>query len=70
MARPTCICNLQSGSVPLRPSSRFELRDVGQRRSPAGALPDSVDQFPDPRQMMIVVFGDKIQMVYQSHRRL
>jgi hypothetical protein len=34
------------------------------------ALLDGVDQFPYSRKMMIVVFGDKIQMVYQSHRRL
>ena len=29
-----------------------------------------VDQFPDLREMMIVVLGYKIQMVYQPHRRL
>lgn len=31
---------------------------------------DGVDQLPDSRKMMIVVFGDEIQMVDESHRRL
>src|SRR5580700_7846105 len=28
------------------------------------------DEFPYSREMMIVVFGDKVQMVHQPHRRL
>ena len=29
-----------------------------------------MDEFPDVRQVMIVVFGDKIQVVHQPHRLL
>ena len=39
-------------------------------KMPARDLTDSVEQFPDPGEMMIVVFGDKIQMVHEPHRRL
>jgi hypothetical protein len=35
---------------------------------PRSTLGDGVEQFPDSGKMMIVVFGDKIQMVYQPHR--
>jgi hypothetical protein len=34
------------------------------------SLPENLDQFPNSREMMIVMFGDKIQMVYESHRHL
>ena len=48
--------------------------DLDVSRAPLGqapgTLPDGVDQFPYSREMMIVVFGDKIQMVYEPHRRL
>jgi len=33
-------------------------------------LPDSLKQFPDYCKMMVVVFGDEIQMVHKSHRLL
>jgi hypothetical protein len=33
-------------------------------------LPGGVDEFPYSREMMIVMFGDKIQMVHEPHRRL
>jgi len=33
-------------------------------------LLSGVDEFPYPCEMMIVVFGDKIQMVHEPHRRL
>jgi hypothetical protein len=36
----------------------------------ASTLAVGLDQFPYSREMMIVVLGDKIQMVYESHRRL
>jgi hypothetical protein len=39
-------------------------------RTDCSRLPGGVDKFPYSREMMIVVFGDKIQVVYESHRRL
>src|SRR5439155_3263982 len=33
-------------------------------------LPGGIDEFPYSCEMMIVVFGDKIQMVHEPHRRL
>ena len=46
---------------------RRVLRDGGARPS---RLTDGVNQFPHAREMMIVVFGDKIQMVDEPHRRV
>jgi hypothetical protein len=46
-----------------RPSSEV-------RKRAASTLPDGVDQFPYSREMVIVVFGDKKQMVHEAHRRL
>jgi hypothetical protein len=34
------------------------------------SLPNSPDQLPYPREMMIIVLCDKIQMIHESHRRL
>jgi hypothetical protein len=39
-------------------------------RTNCSRLPGGVDEFPYTREMMIVVFGDKIQMVHEPHRRL
>ncbi len=39
-------------------------------RADCSRLPGGVDEFPYSREMMIVVFGDKIQMVHEPHRRL
>jgi hypothetical protein len=39
-------------------------------RTDCSRLPGGVDEFPYSREMMIVVFGDKIQMVHEPHRRL
>src|ERR1700732_3618528 len=52
--------------------SQFPLQAhvTANSRTDCSRLPDGVDQFPYSREMMIVVFGDKIQMVYESHRRL
>jgi hypothetical protein len=33
-------------------------------------LPDGIDQFPYSCEMMVVVFGNKIEMACESHRRL
>lgn len=33
-------------------------------------LPDAADYLPDPRQVMVVVFRHKIQMIHKAHRRL
>jgi hypothetical protein len=41
----------------------------GSNRRPS-TLPDAVGQFPYAREVMVIVLGDKIQMVYESHRRL
>jgi hypothetical protein len=48
----------------------FRLRDDDRSPTRLCTLPDGVDQFPYSREMMIVVFGGKIQMVHESHRRL
>ena len=61
----------RSAGLVLQSIPRFE---TGTRRSWRTAsrciLPDVVDQFPYSREMMIVVLRGKIQMVYESHRRL
>jgi hypothetical protein len=45
-------------------------RDDDRSPTRPRTLPDGVDQFPYSREMMIVVFRDKIQVVYESHRGL
>jgi len=40
------------------------------RHADCSRLPGGVDEFPYSCEMMIVVFGDKIQMVHEPHRRL
>jgi hypothetical protein len=46
------------------------LDNRGHSASWPNTLRYGVDQLPYSCKMMIVVFGDKIQMVHQSHRRL
>lgn len=41
-----------------------------ESRTDCSRLPGGINEFPYSREMMIVVFGDKIQVVYESHRRL
>jgi DNA-binding transcriptional regulator YhcF (GntR family) len=41
-----------------------------ESRTDCSRLPGGIDEFPYSREMMIVVFGDKIQVVYESHRSL
>ena len=43
---------------------------VRRGRPVRSRLPDGVDHFPYSREMVVVVIGDKIQMVYESHWRL
>ena len=40
-----------------------------ESRTECSRLPGGINEFPYSREMMIVVFGDKMQMVYESHRR-
>ena len=63
----------RSFRVPGSPRVRFYIFEIPERfhrRSKPINLPDGVDQLPYSREMMIVVFGDKIQMIHKPHRRL
>ena len=57
-----CIFDLLVVSMRLRGNDRSPTRSC--------TLPDGVHQFPYSGEMMIVVFGGKIQMVHESHWRL
>ena len=48
----------------------FEISICFRSRMKPSSLPRIVDELPDSPEMMIVVFGDKIQMIHEPHRRL
>jgi hypothetical protein len=61
---------LGAPTLAVLPHARVGLLFAGSTHYLLFLLANAVDQLPYPRQMMIIMLRDKIQMVHEPHRRL